>query len=129
MKHLLNKITKSILTFASHPRNSSDDTGPLFHQKFKDKLAFNKLLYIQPWLPDFSRYNIPKWGKICQITITYTKWPQNIPKIYKITIIRFTKWPQNIPYKIYLNWNFRFENIPSGNPAYNRKRDTLKLCG
>jgi hypothetical protein len=26
-------------------------------------------------LPDFSWYNIPKWGKIYQMTSKYTKWP------------------------------------------------------
>jgi hypothetical protein len=30
-------------------------------------------------LPDFSWCNIPKWGKINQITIKYTKWEQNRP--------------------------------------------------
>jgi hypothetical protein len=32
-----------------------------------------------PGLPDFSWYNIPKRGKIYQITIKYTKWPYNRP--------------------------------------------------
>jgi hypothetical protein len=32
-----------------------------------------------PGLPDFYWYNIPKLGKIYQITMKYTKWPQNIP--------------------------------------------------
>jgi hypothetical protein len=26
-------------------------------------------------LPDFSWYNMQKWGKIYQMTIKYTKWP------------------------------------------------------
>jgi hypothetical protein len=48
---------------------------------------------------DFPSYNIPKQGKIHQMTIKYTKLPQNIPngrKIDKMTI-KYTKWPQNIP--------------------------------
>jgi hypothetical protein len=64
-----------------------------------------------------------KNGKIYQMTITYIKWPCNIPK--------YTKVPQNIPKghkniptsfserpsKIYPNRDFGFENVPSGNPA------------
>jgi hypothetical protein len=36
--------------------------------------------YVSPGagLPDFSWYNIPKRGKTYQITIKYSKWPQNI---------------------------------------------------
>jgi hypothetical protein len=59
-------------------------------------------------LPDFPCYDIPKRGKIYQITIKYINWPQNIPfghKIYhlatKYTIWpqnRYTIWPQNIPF-------------------------------
>jgi hypothetical protein len=33
-------------------------------------------------LPDFSRYNIPKRGKICVIAKKYTKLPE-----------KYTKWP------------------------------------
>jgi hypothetical protein len=43
----------------------------------------------------FSWYNIPKRGKIYQITTKYTKLPQNIPnyhKIYQISI-EYIKWP------------------------------------
>jgi protoporphyrinogen oxidase len=35
-------------------------------------------------LPDFSWYNIPKWEKIYQITIKYTKWTQYTPNGSKI---------------------------------------------
>jgi hypothetical protein len=35
-------------------------------------------------LPDFSRCNIPKQGKIYQMTIKYFKWTQNIPNGRKI---------------------------------------------
>jgi hypothetical protein len=77
-------------------------------------------------LPDFSWYNLPSREK-------YTKWHQNIPnghKIYQIAT-KYTKWPQHIPngqliyqhlplkdtnYKIYPNWDFWLESIPSGNP-------------
>jgi hypothetical protein len=38
--------------------------------------------------------------------------------------IKYTKWPYNIPtssiarlFKIYPNWDFGFENIPSGKPV------------
>jgi hypothetical protein len=37
-------------------------------------------------LPDFSWYNIPKRGKIYQMTIKYTKLSQNIPNCCKIHI-------------------------------------------
>jgi hypothetical protein len=38
-------------------------------------------------------------GKIYQMTLKYTQWPQNIPnylKIYQMTL-KYAKWPQNIP--------------------------------
>jgi hypothetical protein len=83
-------------------------------------------------LPDFSRYNTR--GKIYQITIkytkwpqnTYTKWPQNRPNGCKIDqmAVKWIKWTINIPSssivspsKICPNYYFWFENIPSGNPA------------
>jgi hypothetical protein len=55
-------------------------------------------------LPDFSWHNIPKRGKIYQISTTlpngpkYTKWPQNI----------CTKWSLNIPndHKLYQHFPF-----------------------
>jgi hypothetical protein len=64
-------------------------------------------------------HGIQKRGKIHQMTTYNTKWP----KIY-LMVGKLTKLPQNIPTssivrpsKIYPNWNFWFENIPSGNPA------------
>jgi hypothetical protein len=41
------------------------------------KDASNQIFLFKPGLSDFSWYNIPKQEKICQITINYTKWPQN----------------------------------------------------
>jgi hypothetical protein len=35
-------------------------------------------------LPDFSWYNIPKWGKICQMITKYTKWPKKWPNGHKL---------------------------------------------
>jgi hypothetical protein len=35
-------------------------------------------------LPDFPMVHHTKTGKIYQITIKHTKWPQNIPNSYKI---------------------------------------------
>jgi hypothetical protein len=59
----------------------------------------------KPGLPDFSWHNIPKTGKINQMTIKFTKFPQNLPNFHKIYQIstKFTKFPQNLPnfHKIY----------------------------
>jgi hypothetical protein len=56
-----------------------------------------------PWpagLPDFSWYNIPKWGKVCQVA---TKLP-NCHNIYQITIIcRYIQNGQRI-YKLF-SWH------------------------
>jgi hypothetical protein len=58
------------------------------------------LRFVWTGLPDFSWYNVPKWGKtipnnhkIYQITIKYTKRPQSIPKGSKIKqmFIKYTK--------------------------------------
>jgi hypothetical protein len=37
-------------------------------------------------------------------------------------VIKYTK---IFPYKIYPNWDFWFENKPSGNPARNREASTF----
>jgi hypothetical protein len=71
-------------------------------------------------LPDFSWYNKPKRKK-------YTKMGEVcIPNGHKMYQMAggATKWAYNTPTssiakpsKIYSNWDFGFENIPSGNPA------------
>jgi hypothetical protein len=65
--------------------------------------------------------NVPNAHKIYQIAINYTekpKWPQNMPAS---SISR--------PFKIYPNWYFWFENMPSGNPGWSEwttyKRETV----
>jgi hypothetical protein len=70
-------------------------------------------------LPDFYWYMIPKPEK-------WTKWAQNVPNCHKISPMsaKYSKRPQNIftfsnqrPSKIYPNWDFWFQNKPSGNPG------------
>jgi hypothetical protein len=56
-------------------------------------------------LPDFPWYNIPNWGKIYQITIKYSKRPQNITYGLKIDQMNI-----NIPTNIG-NYN-TLENLP-----------------
>jgi hypothetical protein len=58
-------------------------------------------------------------GKIYQMTTNYTK----PPEIYQ-KAVNYSKWLLNIqtflilrPSKIYPNWDFWFENKPSGNPG------------
>jgi hypothetical protein len=53
-------------------------------------------------LPDFARNNKPKWGKIYQITITYTKCPHNIPNGNKINRMAI-KYTSIFHYKTLLN--------------------------
>jgi hypothetical protein len=60
--------------------------------------------------------NIPKLPKIYLMAIKYTKCRKidlTAIKIPTSFIARLSK--------IYPNWDFWFENIPSGNPAYRRK--------
>jgi hypothetical protein len=57
--------------------------------------------------------NIPNDHKLCQTAIKYTKWPQNIPNDHKIV----KTFSIGKPFKVYPNWDFWFENKPSGNPA------------
>jgi hypothetical protein len=70
-------------------------------------------------LPDFSWYLVPKPEKC-------TKSTQNVPNVLKLfqMSLKYSKCPLNIPIfsnlrpsKIYSNWDFWFENKPSGNPA------------
>jgi hypothetical protein len=60
-----------------------------------------------------------KWGKIYRKTIKYTKWTQNIPNDHKIDHMATNIPTFSIarPSKIYPNWTFGFENMPSGNPV------------
>jgi hypothetical protein len=48
---------------------------------------------VQPGLPDFSWYKIPKLGEIFQMTTKYTKWPYNISNGRKIDqmVLTYTK--------------------------------------
>jgi hypothetical protein len=47
------------------------------------------------------------------LPIKYTKWPNLFP-----TDIKYTKnYPFQGPFKIYPNWNYWYENKPSGNPG------------
>jgi hypothetical protein len=50
-----------------------------------------------------------------QMVIKYPKSPLNIPNGHKI-YQHFSIYVR--PSKIYPNWNFWFENKPSGNPAF-----------
>jgi hypothetical protein len=80
-----------------------------------------------PGLPDFSWYNTPKRGKIhiqndhkiYQMAVKYFQWPQNISNGRKIdqVLIKIPRFYNARPTKIYPNWNFWFENKPSGNPG------------
>jgi hypothetical protein len=54
-----------------------------------------------------------------QLAIKYTKLQQNIPNDHKI-FQYFPVWPS----KIYPNWDFVFENKPSGNPVWDSIRVT-----
>jgi hypothetical protein len=99
----------------------------------REALVFGSINGVQirrratPGLPDSSWHYLPKRGKIYQITTTLP----NCHKIYQMTVAYF-KWPKNIPAfsilrpsKIYPNWDFWFENKPSGNPA---RHSNLSLC-
>jgi hypothetical protein len=70
---------------------------------------------ISAGLPDFSWYSKPKWQKISKLAGKYTEWPLNIPTS---SVAR--------PSKIYPNWHFWFENIPSGNPESQSKRSCFQ---
>jgi hypothetical protein len=72
-------------------------------------------------LPDFYPRNIPKREIYTKMTTKYTKWPYNIRNGCKMDQMAI-----NLPTyfiarhsKIYPNWDFWFESIPSGNPAQN----------
>jgi hypothetical protein len=51
----------------------------------------------------------------------YTTWPKNIQNGSKID--RMTKKITSQDTKIYPNWDFWFENIPSGNPVSHCEQD------
>jgi hypothetical protein len=55
-----------------------------------------------------------KTGKLCQLTIKYTKLPQNT--YIDQMAIKYTNIFHYKILQIYPNWDFWFENIPSGNP-------------
>jgi hypothetical protein len=59
-------------------------------------ITSHESLDCQPGLPDFSRYDIRKWGKYM-----YTKRPQTLPNEHLLYM--YTKWPKTIPndHKLY----------------------------
>jgi hypothetical protein len=61
---------------------------------------------------------LPIGHKIYQMAVKCSKWPKNIPTS------SFTK-----PFKIYPNWDFWFENKPSGNPGARFNRGALTKHG
>jgi hypothetical protein len=69
-----------------------------------------------PGLPDSSWHNIPKRWKIYQITTTLPHGHKicisNDRKIFQMTI----KYTSIFHSKALQNWDFWFENTPSGNP-------------
>jgi hypothetical protein len=67
-----------------------------------------------PGLPDFSSYNIPKWGEIFQMTTKDSKWIKNTPNAVKYTNIFHYEALQNVPK---LGFWYENINIPSGSPA------------
>jgi hypothetical protein len=74
----------------------------------------------KPGLPDFSWSKHTKMGKMYQMATNNTKRPQIMPngcKIFKMVIKNILKRSIARPPKMYLNWDFGFENKPSGNPA------------
>jgi hypothetical protein len=72
----------------------SDNLGPIKNQPrsgFQIRIYFFDF-WSTPGLPDFFRHNIPKRGKIHQITTTLP----NCHKMYQMTE-KYSKWPNNIP--------------------------------
>jgi hypothetical protein len=53
------------------------------------------------------------------MTTKYTKWPKNISNGHKIDqmVLKLPIFSIARPFKIYPNWDFWFENKPSGNPV------------
>jgi hypothetical protein len=78
-------------------------------------------LKLVPGLPDYYWHTIPKMGDHmpnCRYLIT--KWSKNIPNgrnIFK-TVKEYQCFPFQGPPKFYPNWEFWFENMPSGNPGW-----------
>jgi hypothetical protein len=75
-------------------------------------------------LPDFPLVQYTKTGKMHQTTTKYL-YKMVIPyikynKIYR-TPVKHIKNSNLRPSKIYQNWNFWYENVPSGNPAKSLK--------
>jgi hypothetical protein len=68
----------------------------------------------------FSMVHDTKTGKMYQINTKCTKWSQNIPnvrKIFQMEIKYFNIFHSKVR-QIYPNWDFWFENKPSGNPGH-----------
>jgi hypothetical protein len=80
-------------------------------------------------LPDFSWCNIPKRGKIYQMTIKYSVWPQNIQNDRKINKMAVKQpFPLQGPPKYSQIGIFGMKiGIPSGNPAAGNKTKPL-IC-
>jgi hypothetical protein len=97
---------------------SSSHTVFKSHRKRKPNIFPNLVPEGSPGLPDFSRCNIPKCEKIpndhkiYQMAIKYTKWLSNTKNVLKFTHNFILQ-----GLKINQNWDFWYENMPSGNPG------------
>jgi hypothetical protein len=80
------------------------------------------IAFTESGLPDFSWSNIPKRGKIYQITIQFTKWQRNIPNGRKIDQMasKYTNiFHCKSPPKYTQIGIYGFKNMPSSNTALN----------
>jgi hypothetical protein len=57
--------------------------------------------------------SVPNKYKMYQMVIKYPKYPENIPNGHKL----YKTFSNLRPSKVYPNWDFWFENKPSGNPG------------
>jgi hypothetical protein len=61
---------------------------------------------------------LPKHHKMYQMGIIYSKWPKSKPKVFHSKAL-----------KISPNWDFWFENIPSGNPVVHTSQPSTRTLG
>jgi hypothetical protein len=106
MKNLATLLKSGSLKCANNLKKTCEKLYLTKVESIHSELKNQKRSHSESGLPDLSWHNIPKRWK-------YNKWPENWPNRHKMYIPLSSIARSS---KIYPNWDFLFENIPSGNP-------------
>jgi hypothetical protein len=128
LKYILTWIPGKLQRF---PEDGADESVAHVDRK---GIQLDKKMESLPGLPDFSTQNVPKQRKMCQIATKLTNGHicdvLNGRNIFQMIQRIYQPFPFQGPmHKVNPEWDFWFENIPSGNPHLLRIKNVLCIIG